>query len=111
MNVDFNVFITTILKFVVDRYNFWLTVYLLTMGIYWGSFSILFVHDGFSAYLCIPEICFTVNFTFYITLYRIQYLLYDHLFAYRTGLHNHTLIHLYFYMKKNYSKTDNDFFI
>ena len=45
-----------------------------------------------------------VNYTFYLSKGKIQYR-YDHLFAHRTNLHNHTLIHCRFNMSRKPDKS------
>ena len=49
-----------------------------------------------------------VNYTFYLSKDKIQYR-YDHLFAHRTSLHNHTLIHCRFNMTRKQDKSPGKF--
>ena len=49
-----------------------------------------------------------VNYTFYLSKDKIQFR-YDHLFAHRTGLHNHTLIHCCFNMSRKQDKSPSKF--
>ena len=49
-----------------------------------------------------------VNYTFYLSKGKIPYR-YDHLFAYRTSLHDHTLIHCCFNMNRKPNKSPGKF--